>query len=908
MNSGNGIQSQSDAPHFLMRAKVLLFVGFFSALGGFFIAPDTHAQAAYPANDSGLAWWCSQYTDAWSLADYLSIKATDGSGTARAEVGDDWVDIDISARVRYCSQPGQRYIPGSPRAENVSGHSGTTLGAGSTTIWYTNDGTGNVQESGAVRRPLYIAGRNSGCFNVMLQFNTMADGSGFNIYPSPQSAVSICLQRYTTYSLAPSITGIPNAIEPGQTVAVTGNVAKTGSASTTSPTDTRYIRIIYKSGQSAPSNSAGGTSASGPCAYYGMTGGNAARCSEHISTPSATFNNFQFSGTGRVVPQFSDTTPEDFNVGDRICYGLSVRGYNESTGPTKSGTRYSALQCVVVGKKPKVHVTGGDVIVRGGGTASNVTTSVTRHSKERVEIDAPQTSFSGLRLTGVDSNGNKLPANSHDPHWIIDRVYRPAGYGGDTCQWASTGPSGSGAVIEIPSSSSSTPISARTVSENGAGYAGVYMATDPALTGNLVNVAVNGLNGQSVWNRVSPNASWIAQNTYGQNWAQNSCPDPTFYASTDINRANIYVFKLKDGFYINNNEVILDTAKIHIKGAVDNLVKFYVNGNSLGDWQNPGWTPTSQATSNAGGPGVFKHGKNELEIHVQSTYSHTGILIDELKVEAKMLSAAEADIYGSWSEYGTLASGRISGMASGAGYASGVHVEGIDSVDFCSLSLLSFANQNNTDVCVTANVGGYVLPATVRTIVDRYASRTTSPMPNSVSVSALAGTSGGYRPVNGNPITLLPGTIPAGRTVVINAPDNDIIINGDLTYTAGTINGPAETPQLVIIGRNITINEGVGRVDAWLVAKTAGHGAVYTCDVLPASLTASRCAGQLTVNGPVIANTLHLRRTAGATRTDGASPAEVFNLRPDAYIWGVNQGIETGRMPTVMITELPPRF
>jgi len=149
----------------------------------------------------------------------------------------------------------------------------------------------------------------------------------------------------------------------------------------------------------------------------------------------------------------------------------------------------------------------------------------------------------------------------------------------------------------------------------------------------------------------------------------------------------------------------------------------------------------------------------------------------------------------------------------------------------------------------------------------------------------------------------------AGRSVIIYAPNNDVVINGNLMYTTGAISSVGQVPQLVIIAQNITINEGVTQVDAWLVAKTAGQGNIYTCNVAFTSLTTSRCSSRLTVNGPVISNTIHLRRTAGAgANADGPRAAEVFNLRPDAYFWGVSQSTETGRIPTVMTKELPPRF
>ena len=74
-------------------------------------------------------------------------------------------------------------------------------------------------------------------------------------------------------------------------------------------------------------------------------------------------------------------------------------------------------------------------------------------------------------------------------------------------------------------------------------------------------------------------------------------------------------------------------------------------------------------------------------------------------------------------------------------------------------------------------------------------------------------------------------------------------------------------------------------------------------------MTVNTCATKLTVNGPVMTNNLYLWRSAGAgTGTDSANPAEVFNLRPDAYLWGLNEASKTSQLKTTYERELPPRF
>jgi len=109
----------------------------------------------------------------------------------------------------------------------------------------------------------------------------------------------------------------------------------------------------------------------------------------------------------------------------------------------------------------------------------------------------------------------------------------------------------------------------------------------------------------------------------------------------------------------------------------------------------------------------------------------------------------------------------------------------------------------------------------------------------------------------------------------------------------------------------------VSRVDAWLVASGTGqHGRLNTCRIssadettLGAGLNATVCNTKLTVNGPVVANHLLLRRTAGAGPGNAAGdPAEVFNLRPDAYMWASYRASLSGQLKTVNTIELPPRY
>lgn len=272
--------------------------------------------------------------------------------------------------------------------------------------------------------------------------------------------------------------------------------------------------------------------------------------------------------------------------------------------------------------------------------------------------------------------------------------------------------------------------------------------------------------------------------------------------------------------------------------------------------------------------------------------------------------------YGSWAEYGIAASRQVNGMASAAGYAGGLRQTGttsgsVGSPSLCMLSFLTFSNRAASGSCAAASIG-YYTPPTSRTAAEYYEGRSTATLPlragDRYGIEAdLA--SGVYLPRNGSAIALSASTLSAGKSVVIYAPNNDVVIEGNQSYDGGrSLSSISQIPQLVIIARNIRINENVSNVDAWLIAKTAGAGNIYTCGTITAP-TQSECTNRLTVNGPVLSNKLYMLRTAGAgAGADAAAPAEVFNLRPDAYLWGVSQGSGNGRIPTASVKELPPRF
>lgn len=263
-----------------------------------------------------------------------------------------------------------------------------------------------------------------------------------------------------------------------------------------------------------------------------------------------------------------------------------------------------------------------------------------------------------------------------------------------------------------------------------------------------------------------------------------------------------------------------------------------------------------------------------------------------------------ASTFGSWVEYGALSTGPNNRFASGAGLVSQ------SSSSQNAWSALTFANSAvpvscGTHGCYASNANFRPLPG----IAAYFGAMQKADYNPGVSLDANAVATGGPITVKRTgDLTLGAGSLSKGRTLVIEA-TGTVTITGDLTYANGAMASVMELPQLVIIARNINIQDSVRTVDAWLVTSDLVNGTVNTCSNGPAALTGGDCSELLTIHGPVVAGKLLLRRTAGSG-AGGASgdPAEVISLRPDAFLWARLVAGGTGKAETVSTVELPPRF
>ncbi len=263
-------------------------------------------------------------------------------------------------------------------------------------------------------------------------------------------------------------------------------------------------------------------------------------------------------------------------------------------------------------------------------------------------------------------------------------------------------------------------------------------------------------------------------------------------------------------------------------------------------------------------------------------------------------------LFGSWSEYGIVSKGPVTEMSSGSGYAGGY-----TGSTASSLNLLTFANSGNSAASCGGTLGCYQQPGPFPDVANRFKTSSESPTFNSGSLTSRG--KGIY--IGSGTIYIDQSTIQEGKSIVINAPTANVVIRGNISYQPGPYSSLAQIPQVVIIANNITIQAGVENVDAWLIAPGTNNagvvsgGVIRTCDVNTASISISVCSNPLTINGPVVANRLIMLRTGGSEPNARAGdPAEVFNLRSDAYLWALGQGEVGGRVTTVSTKELPPRY
>ncbi len=279
--------------------------------------------------------------------------------------------------------------------------------------------------------------------------------------------------------------------------------------------------------------------------------------------------------------------------------------------------------------------------------------------------------------------------------------------------------------------------------------------------------------------------------------------------------------------------------------------------------------------------------------------SFGGVLNRDASVQG-LISAVKGNSLGSWIEYSILAPGKVSGVASGSALAG---TEGSSSSALSDWNRLTYAN---TDFKTGESYGYYdtrdsSLPDPSG-LAEKYGLATGDVAGGTYDIQTLRAGANRVVKLDGSGILTIGGadnTLAKGEWLVVDVPNSDVVIADNVSYTTEGMASMSDLPQLVIRAKNITINGGVTNIDAWLVAGET----IKTCDKTD-DLTINDCNQPLRVNGPVISKSLVLARTAG----ENNDPAEVFNLRPDVYLWMYNLANSYTDYRVDSIRELPPRY
>ena len=140
----------------------------------------------------------------------------------------------------------------------------------------------------------------------------------------------------------------------------------------------------------------------------------------------------------------------------------------------------------------------------------------------------------------------------------------------------------------------------------------------------------------------------------------------------------------------------------------------------------------------------------------------------------------------------------------------------------------------------------------------------------------------------------------------------NIRISSDIVNADRAMSSDSDFRQIIIIADgDITIDQGVKRVDAWLIAR----GVINTCAVNGAQnvndVNMNNCDNQLHIRGGTVSRNLRLWRTAGSDGTIKdtlSNPAEIFNQSADTYLWAQAQSGSEGKIVTTYTKELPVRY
>ena len=319
--------------------------------------------------------------------------------------------------------------------------------------------------------------------------------------------------------------------------------------------------------------------------------------------------------------------------------------------------------------------------------------------------------------------------------------------------------------------------------------------------------------------------------------------------------------------------------------------------------------------------------------------------------------SAATKLFGSWTEFGALAAGKVNGFGTGAiqGYEENYNFNlpngGADSAsNQIALSPLTVSNDNKSGESGISRIGSAVLArlkARFRDTIIRNSSNTITSLTSNetsaknylglsqlyhqgdTSLSAMNSTANFYQfDRGGNLIARSNTTGQKLMNTLAMFVDGTLTIDRNINIAHETYNAVDDFPQVLIFAKKINITSNVTNIDAWLILdEDYGDNQIDTCsdNHYPNALS---CNETLTITGPVFARKLILNRTAGSHTGGGRAgahplqtgstgtyyaegsihPAEVFTLRADAYFWAYRQSLSSGQAYMVYSREIAPRY
>lgn len=219
--------------------------------------------------------------------------------------------------------------------------------------------------------------------------------------PGGWTTGDLCTTVVGAFTLNPTIRVAPDDVAtPGQQETLFPTITRNGTGAATNIA-WRVNALVYSPGATpGPGTS---RSTSDACAYY-----TAETSCTQVTGGSGTIASITTSPYN--LANLTHTLGATLTPGSRVCYSLSIRPWGGGTD-----WRHSNLSCVVIGKRPKVQIRGGDLKVHEGGITTSTSTVGGRTYGSWVEYGAVSSGInstlaSGAGLVTGHTSGPTTPA------------------------------------------------------------------------------------------------------------------------------------------------------------------------------------------------------------------------------------------------------------------------------------------------------------------------------------------------------------------------------------------------------------------------------------------------------------------------------------------------------------------